>query len=178
MPDNKDLRNDIIHASHEPSHPGARATLRMVRRRWWWRGMAVDVDKVVKGCATCAAVKPGNWPTTGGSSPLPVSERVWSDVELDFLPKLPEVKGYSRICTAVCRRSKEVILVACNDSDTAETFAALFLDRVVAYKGTPSVLRTDRDPLFVSRTWAELMDELRIEHKFSLAHYHQQHGQV
>ena len=68
--------------------------------------------------------------------------------------------------------------MACHDSDTAETFAAIFLDRVVAYKGTPSILRTDRDPLFVSRTWAELMGELRIEHKFSLAHHHQQQGQV
>ena len=177
VPQDAGIRHDIIKANHEPTHPGIRATVRMIRRRFYWNRMTDDVKKYISKCRTCATTKPGNWKTRI-SHPLPLATDLWSDVMIDFLPALPESEGMTRICAVICRRSKELIVFACRDTITAEEFGELYLRYVYAYKGAPKIIRTDCDPLFISKAWSKMADMLKANAMLSLAYRHEQQGQV
>lgn len=173
------LRADLIREVHDVGHPGRLATCQMLRRRYWWPRMIDDVAEFIKQCATCSHVKSGRRHGRG-SHPLPLATEVWSEVQLDFIVSLPPSgpRGFTRICTVSCRRSKEVILIPCWDAMTAADFADLFLDYVWKTKGMPRVVRTDHDPLFISQLWRRFAARLGFAATQSAPYRHQQMGGV
>lgn len=54
----KGLRHAIIEANHDSyNHPGVRATIRLIREKYHWRGYAKDVANYVQNCRTCQLAK-------------------------------------------------------------------------------------------------------------------------
>ena len=94
------------HSSELACHPGARRTLALLSRRFWWPSVHQDTTEFVSACPVCAQAKGGSLCPQGLLQPLSVPHRPWSHVDLDFVTGLPESPGNTVILTVVDRFSK------------------------------------------------------------------------
>ena len=86
-----------------------------------------DVTNLVQACRVCAQAKASHQLPVGLLEPLPVPQRPWSHVALDFVTDLPSSQGHTTILVAVDRFSKACRLVPLKGLPTAwETAMALF----------------------------------------------------
>jgi len=56
VPNNKDLRKEILVKHHEPAmlgHPGQKKMLELIKKTYWWSEMKLDVENSVQGCQSC-----------------------------------------------------------------------------------------------------------------------------
>ncbi|KAF0928095.1 hypothetical protein E2562_037873 [Oryza meyeriana var. granulata] len=89
--------------------------------------------------------------------PLPIPTVVWADIGLDFVEALPRVNGKSVILSIVDRFSKYCHFIALGHPYTAESVAQAFFADIVRLHGVPQSIVSDRDPVFTSTFWRELM---------------------
>ncbi|KAF0919212.1 hypothetical protein E2562_028764 [Oryza meyeriana var. granulata] len=82
---------------------------------------------------------------------------VWTYIWLDFIEALPRVGGKSVILTVVDRFSKYCHFIPLAHPYTAESVAQAFFNDIVRLHGVPQSMVSDRDPIFTSTFWRELM---------------------
>ncbi|XP_070029262.1 uncharacterized protein [Nicotiana sylvestris] len=105
--------------------------------------------------------------------PLPVAERPWESVTMDFITCLPRSDGYGTIMVVVDRFSKYATIMLTSPGCTAKEAAKLFFKNVVKYWGLPRHIISDRDPRFTGNFWRELFDILGTELHFSTSFHPQ-----
>ena len=97
---------------------------------------------------------------------------------MDFIMQLPKSEGCSTIWVVVDRFTKMVHFIPMKDGQkTAEGCAKLFLQNIWKLHGLPSSIISDRDPVFTSKFWAELMGKLDVRLRKSTAFHLQTDGQ-
>jgi hypothetical protein len=109
--------------------------------------------------------------------PLPVPQGVWTDVALDFVEALPRVRGKSVILTVVDRLSKYCHSIPLAHPYSAESVAQAFFAEVVRLHGVPQSMVSDRDPVFTSLFWQELMRLMGTKLHMTTAFHPQSDGQ-
>ena len=60
IPDNPQLRHDLVHVHHSATvarHPGCWKMLELVSWNYWWPGLSRYVAKFIPGCDTCNRTK-------------------------------------------------------------------------------------------------------------------------
>ena len=100
VPDNEELRLRIIQGSHDTpaaGHPGRERTFELLARKYFWPSMRKDVERFVANCHTCRRTKPRRHASHGTLLPLPVPDRPWQDISMDFVVGLPKSKGFDAI---------------------------------------------------------------------------------
>ncbi|KAK3562094.1 hypothetical protein QTP86_027217, partial [Hemibagrus guttatus] len=104
-------RTSLIHTAHTSlgtGHPEINETLSLLRDRFWWPSMAADVRRYVQGCEECAMAKTPRQLPSGKLLPLPVPNRPWSHLGVDFITDLPNSRTHTCIFVIVDRFSKAV----------------------------------------------------------------------
>ena len=116
-------------------------TMSALRLQYWWPGMQGDVRGYIRHCVVCQQAKVVTQKPQGLLQPLSVPEYAFSDVTTDLITGLPKTEcGFDAIATFVCYLSKYAYFVACHSMITAEEYANLFLQHVVAHHGMPKKL--------------------------------------
>lgn len=78
-------------------HFGVDKTLDQVRRFYFWPKMQVDVRKFVQSCTICQRAK-GSASNAGLYQPLPIPNRPWESLSMDFVLGLPRTqRGYDSV---------------------------------------------------------------------------------
>ncbi|KAF0900269.1 hypothetical protein E2562_029820 [Oryza meyeriana var. granulata] len=103
---------------------------------------------------------------------------VWADIGLDFVEALPKVGGKSVILTVVDRFSKYCHFIPLAHPYMAETVAQAFFSNIVRLHGIPQSMVSDRDPVFTSKFWSELMHLLGAKLHMTSAFHPQSNGQT
>ena len=75
--------------------------------------------------------------------PLPISERPWESVTMDFIVGLPKADGFGSIMVVVDRFSKYTTFIPATKECPVEEAARLFLKNVVKYWGIPQSIISD-----------------------------------
>ncbi|KAI2644998.1 Transposon Tf2-9 polyprotein [Labeo rohita] len=88
-----------VHAAPSSGHPGIKATLHLLHNCYWWPNQRADTVKFVKQCTVCNQTKVPHRLPTGLLQPLPVPQRPWSNIAVDFITDLPPSSGYTTILT-------------------------------------------------------------------------------
>ncbi|XP_055822010.1 uncharacterized protein LOC129890490 [Solanum dulcamara] len=114
----------------------------------------------------------------GLMDPLPIVERPWESVTMDFITCLPKSDGYGTIMVVVDRFSKYVSFMPATVGCTAKEAARLFFKNVVKYWGLPRHIISDRDPRFTRNFWRELFKILGTKLHFSTSFHPQTDGQM
>ncbi|CAM1305316.1 Uncharacterised protein r2_g1510 [Pycnogonum litorale] len=147
---------------HSLSHPGIRATRRMIAKRYVWPSMNKDIATWCKTCLRCQSAKvQRHTATKPGTYPLPTVR--FSNVHLDLVGPLPSSHGFQYLLTCIDRYTRwpEVIPLT---SITAIEVARAFISGWVARFGIPATIVTDRGRQFESNLWTQLNQMLGIRH--------------
>ena len=88
--------------------------------------MFETVKRYVACCHTCRKAKSSRDKYHGLLKPLPIAERRWQHISVDFVIDLPESKGYTNIMVVVDWLSKYRYLIPYKEI-TAPEIARLFL---------------------------------------------------
>ena len=110
--------------------------------------------------------------------PLPIPNKCWESISMDFMTHLPKSKGFDSIMVVVDRVSKMAHFVPSRDTATAQEVGRLYFDKVVKHHGMQKSIISNRDPKFTSRFWRALWKKLDTELKISTAFRPQTDGQT
>ncbi|KAK9045165.1 hypothetical protein V6N11_059054 [Hibiscus sabdariffa] len=163
------LRKKLIKECHDSlwaGHPGMRRTLALLKSNYYWPQMQDVVEEYVQTCLVCQQDKVVQHQPGGLLDPLPIPDKPWESVSMDFITCLPKSDGFGSIIVVVDRFSKYATFIAASPDCTTEEAAKLFLRNVVKLWGVPSNIVSDRDPRFTGRhyvsanqrDWAKLLD--------------------
>ncbi|VFQ93371.1 unnamed protein product [Cuscuta campestris] len=171
-----DLRVQLLRETHDPQwagHPGVTRMMALLSRDYVWPKMEHDVEAYVRTCLVCQQDKVEKRKEAVLLQPLPILERPWQSVSMDFISGFPKVNGMSTILVVVDRFSKYGVFIAAPDSCPAEKTVDLFYRNVVKYFGLPEDIVSDRDTRFTGRFWTSLFKLLGSSLKFSTANHQQ-----
>jgi transposase InsO family protein len=180
VPNSEPLRTRILQETHDSvftGHPGKNTLYTMIARNFYWSEMSADVRRFVQNCDKCGANRVWRERRQGLLKPLPIPDRKWREIAIDFITKLPTSDGCEDIMVIGDRLGKGVILVPCERTDS-ETVAQLLIDRFIGYHGVPSAITSDRGPQFVSQFWEHFCKRLHIQRRLSTAFHPQTDGQI
>jgi len=185
VPENDELRLMIFRDLHDSSvggHPGKTKLMELFSRHYWWPSWTVTVKQYVRNCATCMRIKPSRMRYQGALKPLPISDRRWRDISLDFiisLPPSPNEWGVpcKNMLVVVDRLTKQGHFIPCNNMDALAT-ARMFYFNVFKHHGLPNSIVSDRGTQFVSHFWLALCDILGINASLSTAFHPETDGQT
>ncbi len=155
VPEN--LRNrtiTLVHTALSLGHPGINATVQLLQNRFWWPNLRKDTIVLVNRCQVCNTQKPSRHLPAGLLHPLPIPERPWSHIAIDFITDLPNSDGHNTILTVVDRFSKACRLIPLPKLPMALETAELLCNQVFRYYGLPEDILSDRGPQFTSRLWS------------------------
>jgi hypothetical protein len=172
------LLPEILAAVHDDGHEGVHRTLHRLRRDFYCPNMRRLVQDFVKACATCQKYKSDHLRPAGLLQPLPVPSSVWADIGIDFIEALPRVQGKTVILSVVDRFSKYCHFIPLAHPYTAQTVAQAFFADIVRLHGVPQSIVSDRDPVFTSVFWTELMRLTGTKLFMSSAFHPQTDGQT
>ncbi|XP_064468552.1 uncharacterized protein LOC135379836 [Ornithodoros turicata] len=148
------LRRQTLHALHDVSHPGIRATRRLIGDRYVWPGMAKDIQVWTSRCITCQRTKIVRHTRPPPGKFLPPDRR-FQIIHIDLVGPLPHSSGFRYILTMVDRFTRWPEAVPIIDM-RAETVARALLDAWICRYGTPDQVVTDRGAQFESSLFHEL----------------------
>ncbi|KAK3518382.1 hypothetical protein QTP86_003579, partial [Hemibagrus guttatus] len=77
-----------VHEAPSSGHPGVRRSTQLVRRRFWWPSLALEVERYVQACPSCTQVRTSCQLPEGLLETLPIPQRPWSHLSVDFLTDL------------------------------------------------------------------------------------------
>ncbi|WVZ97288.1 hypothetical protein U9M48_042837 [Paspalum notatum var. saurae] len=172
------LLQEILAAVHDDGHEGVHRTLHRLRRDFHFPNMRRLVQDFVRACTTCQRYKSEHLHLAGLLQSLPVPSVVWADIGMDFMEALPWVHGKTVILSVVDRFSKYCHFIPLAHPYTAESMAQTLFTDIVHLHGIPQSIVSDRDPVFTSAFWRELMRLMGTKLHMSSAFHPQTDGQT
>lgn len=181
VPDANSLRLRVLKLKHDhptAGHPGKDKTAKLVMRDFYWPKLRSFVSDYVRSCVSCSRNKPRRHKPYGFLRPLPVAERPWHSISMDFIEQLPASDGYTSILVIVDRLTKQAIFAPTTDKVNSEELAKLFLLNVFSKHGVPSHVSSDRGSEFISHFSRSLGTALSMKLHFTSGHHPEANGQA
>ena len=136
------------------------------------------MQEYVADCVVCQQTKYPTSKPSGLLQPLPIPSAPWTEISMDFIVGLPPSVGHMTIFVVVDRLMKVAHFCPLKSGFTAKVVATAFFDSIVKLHGFPQGIVSDRDPLFVSNFWRQLMNHSGVALKHSSAYHSQSDGQT
>ena len=145
----KGLRLDMIQEIHDQpaiGHTGVRKTIQLLQQHFFWPKMKKNVDQYIQNCHMCKQAKAPRDRYNGTLNPLPVPQRPWMDITMDFVTGLPKCELKNAILMVVDRLTKERVYIPCldkNEETNAEATAKMLLHNVWRKHSLPTSVLSD-----------------------------------
>lgn len=178
IPDYEPLRTKLIqdvHDSQTVGHPGRDTMIDVLGRQFFWPGFSQDIKQFTRNCDTCGSATIWRQKRWGLLKPLPVPDRIWRSLSMDFITDLPSSQGYTACLVITDRLSKGVIFEPVS-SMTAEATAEIFINSVYRHHGLPTDIVSDRGTQWVNAFWKKVCEELKITRRLSTSFHPQTDG--
>ncbi|KAI2665243.1 Transposon Tf2-8 polyprotein [Labeo rohita] len=167
------LRQSLLGTAHRSpgsGHPGSQRTLSLLQSRYWWPSIRRDTIRYVQSCSVCAmSTSPRQLPT-GKLVPLPMPQRPWSHIGIDFVTDLPAAEGNTCILVMVDRFSKMCKFFPLKGLPTAMETAETPFQHLFRHFGLPEEIVLDRGPQFISDVWKAFFKLLGVSASWAYCH--------
>jgi hypothetical protein len=166
-----------LHDTPVGGHSGIHATYQRVKKLFYWPGIKLAVELFVRQCQVCQQAKHCNTKPAGLLQPLPPPKEPWQDVTMDFIEGLPVSDSANVILVVVDRLTKYAHFLPLRHPYTTNYVAKAYMDNIVRLHGVPLSIASDRDKVFTSVFWRELMKSVGTKLHYSTAYHPQTDGQ-
>lgn len=170
------LRRDIFDKLHGLSHPGVRATRKLLSSRFFWPSMNKEVNNWSKSCIPCQRSKVHRH-TKSPFGKFDIPSGRFEEIHLDLVGPLPPSEGNAYILTCVDRFTRWPEAIPIPDI-SAKTVAKCVVANWIARFGTPLRITTDQGSQFESKLFNELTNLLGSIHLRTSAYHPQANGLV
>jgi transposase InsO family protein len=112
---------------------------------------------------------------------LPIPERPWRHISVDFVGPLPENEGANIVMVVVDRITKLRHYIPCHAEEgnlDLKNVIKLFLRYIWKHHGLPDSIISDRGSVFISYLWSSLCKLLGIKQRLSTAFHPESDGQT
>ena len=181
VPNNKELREEILKKHHDPAdigHPGQHRMLELLKRTYWWPGLKEDIKKYIQGCFKWQQNKVQHQRKTGELHPLEIPQGPWQEISIDIIGPLPKSNGMDAIVVIVNRFTKMIRLKAATTNISLEGITNIYRDDIWKLHGVPRKILSDRGPQFASKFMKEFTKTLGTKRQLSTAYHLQTDGQM
>lgn len=157
IPDANQMRTKVLNQVHRSlcggGHRGKHETYAKATRWYYWPRMTYDVAQYVRACLTCQRAKSHQEGKQGLLHPLPIPDRYWSSISMDYITHLPACtdngRTYENILVIVDRLSKKKKFIPVVNL-RVDTLVRAFVEFVWREEGYPEHIVSDRGPQFTS----------------------------
>lgn len=167
-------RRRVFDAVHSLSHPGVRASVKLVGAKFVWPGLRKDVRQWAASCVACQRAKVQRH-TKAPLDPFPIPLRRFEHVHVDLVGPFPPSRGFTHLLTMVDRTTRWPEAVPLSSTTSAEV-ARAFVFSWVSRFGVPLDLTSDRGPQFTSELWTTVAENLGVKLHRTTAYHPQANG--
>src|ERR1700731_737516 len=157
--DVNDLRLRVLRARHDhplAGHFGRTKTTALVFRDYTWPKLRGFISDFCKSCTICGRAKAPWHKPYGTLKQLPIPEKLWNSISMDFIEQLPESSGFTAILVVVDRFMKQGVFIPTTNKVNSMEFAHLFVLHVFSKHGVLSHVTSDHSSEFVSHFFRSL----------------------
>jgi hypothetical protein len=173
------MRENLLKEKHNGGlggNFGHDKTFAKLNESYFWLGMRADVKRFMDRCRIFQHSK-GRRQNAGFYQPLPIPEKSWDAISMDFVLGLPKTqRGFDSIFVVVDRFSKMSHFIPCQKTSDTTHIANLFFKEVIQLHGLPRSIISDRDTKFVGHFWRTLWKNLGTNLSFSSSYHPQTDG--
>ena len=138
----RDFQLALFDVLHGASHPGVRATRRLVSACYVWRGMAAAVGLWAKQCVQCQWAKTHRHVHLQAAH-IPVPTRRFAHLHVDLVGPLPASRGFTHIFTIIDRTTRWPEAIPLSSTSAADCAQALFSGWVARF-GMLAIITSDQ----------------------------------
>lgn len=156
--ENKRSLSEIVidHAHWTLGHIGPQKTSEYARRWFWWPRMGKDIEKFCFSCGTCHMMKTSNLPKPGLLHNLPVPQRPWQSIGMDFCGPFPQCRDFDYLWVIICRLTTMVHLIPVTVRTSVTELSWFYIRDIIRLHGMPESIVSDRDSKFTAKFWRDL----------------------
>jgi len=176
-----DLCLRVLRYQHDhplAGHFGQNWTLELIQCEYTWPGLKTFIKDYVQSCTSCARAKTACHRPYGLLKQLPVPEKPWNSISMDFIEQLPSSTGFTAILVVVDWLSKQAIFIPTHDTITNLELAKLFLLHVFSKHGVPAHVTSDHSTEFVLHFFCSLGKALNMCLHFTSSYHLEGDGQT
>ena len=137
IPNNKDIKGEILRENHDPvdvGHSGQHRMQELIKRTYWWPELKEDVKKYVQGCIKCQQNKMQHQKKAGELHLVEIPEGPWQDISIDMIGPLPRSNEMDAILVIVDCFIKMIRLKVTTTSLSSEGVAKIKYGRYMEYQ--------------------------------------------
>lgn len=185
IPAGNNLRHELLSIHHDDplaGHFGRTRTLELIKRKYHWPNIELDVAEYVRDCQVCQGVVARRHKPYGELQPLPIPTRPFTEISMDFVTGLPQAIFNGNLVDAILvvvdRFTKWSMFFPVSTTMTAGELAELIHNEVELRFGPPEGIVSDRGSVFTSKFWSKLCYISKVRLRLSTAFHPQTDGQT
>jgi hypothetical protein len=138
----------------------------ILQKHFYWPKLRQDVRKYIKSC-TAYAISKLAIKNKGLYTPLPIPEKLWESISMDYMSGFPSTKhGNNCVFVVIDWFSKMAILIACKKNFTTADTTKLFFERVWVHFGIPNNIIWDESLPYVQHSYNRVLHSSTIHSPF------------
>ena len=156
------LRATVFHSIHKLSHPSAKVTSKLIRKRYVWPSIDRDVKRMCKLCLACQRCKIGRH-VRAPLHPISTKSERFLHLHIDLVGPLVPSNGFKYLLTIRDRFTKLPMAIPLKDIESS-TVIHEFCSHWLSMFGLPLTISTDRGSQFVSNLFEEFLELIGCKH--------------
>lgn len=172
----KGLRKSFFNATHGLSHPGRRASARLMAERFIWPNIRQDSVRFAKTCEPCQRTKVHRHTKTELKQ-YPTPDERFAFINIDVVGPFPPSEDQRYLLTIIDRYTRWPEAIPMPDM-TAVSCAKALVSGWIARFGSPVQITSDQGRQFTSAIFTELCKLIGTNHTMTTAYHPQSNGIV